>query len=252
MENQHRSVTPFQRAGTVILLVDEDASLREMLCMVLGSEPSYSVSAAATATDALQFLHVLRPDLVIIDYELSSSTGLHFYDQLHQKNAFPPIPGILLSAPLALYELKPRPLWIVQEPFDLDTLLAAVKQAALSASRQSAEQSCYPLKEGNTTMKTKVTPFFSAARILCWGCVCGLTIAPVSGLLLRSLFARLSRSRRGSKHPLAPYAWVRTERGWIVYAPSQHPSGFPERETLSVEKEIRPRVDRSPVPARGR
>ena len=204
MKDQHFLATPFQRVVTVILLVDEDASLRAMLCMVLGSEPSYSIFAAATATDALQFLRFRRPDLVIIDYRLSSSTGLHFYDHLHQKNAFAPIPGILLSAPFASGELEPRPLWVVQEPFDVDMLLAAVKQAVLSASCQSADPSCHPLKEGNTTMKTKVTSFFSAGRILFWGCVCGLTLAPVSGFLLRSLLVRLSRSRRGSKRSLAP------------------------------------------------
>src|SRR5258708_2550065 len=133
-------ITPFQRAETVILLVDEDTSLREMLCMALESEPSYIVSAVATVTDALRFLRFLLPDLMIIDYELSSDTGLHFYDQIHQKNAFPPIPGILLSAPLASCTLEPRPLWIVQEPFDLATLLSTVKQAALYASRQSKER----------------------------------------------------------------------------------------------------------------
>ena len=203
MENQHLSTAPFQRVGTVILLVDEDASLREMLCMVLGSEPSYSVSAAATAIDALQFLQFFRPDLVIIDYELSSSTGLYFYDQLHQKNAFPPIPGILLSAPLASDELESRPLWIVQEPFDLDTLLAAVKQAALCASRQSAGQSCHTPRERNTPMKTKAASFFSTARILSWGFVYGLMMALVSSLLLLWLIVRLSRSRRRPQRPLA-------------------------------------------------
>jgi CheY-like chemotaxis protein len=149
MEKQLLPITPFQRAGTVILLVDEDTPLREMLCMTLAREPSFFVSAVATATDALQCLRFLLPDLVIIDYELSSSTGLHFYDQIQQHNAFPPIPGILLSAPLASCELEPRPLWVVQEPFDPDTLLAAVKQAALCASRQNAEWSRPLLKEGN-------------------------------------------------------------------------------------------------------
>ena len=129
MEKQLRPIPPFPRTGTVILLVDEDIDLREMLCMALRGEPSFSVYTAATATDALQFLRVRIPDLVIIDYELSSGTGLHLYDQIQQQSAFPPIPGILLSAPLASCTLEPRPLWIVQEPFDLGTLLAAVRQA---------------------------------------------------------------------------------------------------------------------------
>jgi CheY-like chemotaxis protein len=129
MEKRFPPISPFQQAEIVLLLVDEDIDLRELLCMALGGEPSFSVYAAATATDALQFLRVRIPDLVIIDYELSSGTGLHLYDQIQQQSAFPPIPGILLSAPLASCALEPRPLWVVQEPFDLDTLLAAVKQA---------------------------------------------------------------------------------------------------------------------------
>src|SRR5260370_19672329 len=157
MEKQLRPTTSFQRAGTVILLVDEDTSLREMLCMALAGEPSYSVHAAATTTDALQFLRFRRPDLVMIDDERSCGTGLHFYDHIQQHNAFPPIPVILLSAPLASRELEPRPLWLVQEPFDLDTLLTAVKQAARYASRQRAEWSRPLSKEGHKTISTHMT-----------------------------------------------------------------------------------------------
>ena len=255
MEKQLLPITPFQRAGTVILLVDEDAPLREMLCMTLAREPSSFVYAAATATDALQFLRFLLPDLLIIDYELSSGTGLHFYDQIQQQNAFPPIPGILLSAPLASCELEPRPLWVVQEPFDPDTLLAAVKQAALCASRQNAEWSRPLLKEGKKTMKTKVTFFCSAVRILSWGFVCGLLIAPVSSLVLRPLLVRLFPDRSKPKRPRAPaplVRMIRTEHGLIVYATPQRPRGFPVREVLPAGKETRTRVEHQPALAQGR
>src|SRR5258708_21652379 len=126
------------------------------------------------------FLCFLLLYVLIIVYRFPRVTVLHFKDQLKQTMLFPPIRGILLSAPLASCELEPRPLWVVQEPFDPDTLLAAVKQAALCASRQNAEWSRPLLKEGKKTMKTKVTFFCSAVRILSWGLVCGLLIAPLT------------------------------------------------------------------------
>lgn len=127
----------------------------------------------------------------MIDYELSSSTGLDFSSQMHQKQGLPPIPAILLSAPPASCAQASYPLWIVQEPFDLDTLLTTVKQAELWLETRRAERSCHPLKEERKTTRTPTASFSVAMRILSWGFLCGLILAPVSRFLLRSLLGCL-------------------------------------------------------------
>jgi hypothetical protein len=94
-------------------------------------------------------------------------------------------------------------------------------------------------------MKTMMTSFYAAVRIVSWGFVCGLFIAPVSSLVLRPLLARLVRSRR--RRPLAPTPLVRTlrtEHGLIVYATPPDASGLPTREALPVEKETRTPAER--------
>lgn len=136
MENVSDFTTVEQRGTCPVLIVDEDALIREMLTMALQSEGFCFVSSAGTAHEALQTIQHLLPCLLIIDYELSNMTGLQLYDQIHRSGVFPPLPGILLSAPLRSEEVAPRPLWIVQEPFDLDTFFASVTQAILASSRQ--------------------------------------------------------------------------------------------------------------------
>lgn len=92
-------------------------------------------------------------------------------------------------------------------------------------------------------MRTKVAAFFSAAQILSWGFFCGLLIAPISSFVLRSLIVRLFPGTRRPTRPLAPAPHVRTRRGLIVYAPPQHPPGFPGREARPVGKATRTLVD---------
>lgn len=128
--------SPSVEKNVAILLVDEDATIREMLRMALQIDISHHVFQACSSINALHVVSSLLPDLMIIDYELSGMTGLQLYDQMHQGQAFPPIPGLLLSAPFPTSELGPRPLWTLQEPFDLQIFLATVKQVVLFAFRQ--------------------------------------------------------------------------------------------------------------------
>ena len=147
MENVPGFTTVEQRGTCPVLIVDEDALMREMLTIALQSEGFGFVSSAGTVQEALQAIQHLLPCLLIIDYELSNTTGLQFYDQIHRSGVFPPLPGILLSAPLRSEEVAPRPLWIIQEPFGLDTFFASVTQAMLASSRQRVK-GLLPLPKG--------------------------------------------------------------------------------------------------------
>ena len=216
MKKQGDSSRFVQISEASILIVDEDETLREMLAIALRSEGFCSVYPVCNASEALHFTRAYLPDLLIIDYELSSITGLQLYNQIHQASKFPPIPGILVSAPLLLEEVGPHPLWIVQEPFELDTFFAFVRRALLVSSRQRTEVSLHRLKEVILIMRAKGTSLLSALHVLSLGFFCGLVSIPLAGLLLRSLILYLRRRREALISPVVLYPQVRTERGVVI------------------------------------
>jgi DNA-binding NtrC family response regulator len=80
-----------------ILIVDDEADIREMLTEVL-SRKNYRVSAVATAVEAQQISLSDHPDLIISDLQLEDLDGLEMIDQL--KSTHPDTPVILLTGVL--------------------------------------------------------------------------------------------------------------------------------------------------------
>lgn len=183
----------------------------------------------------------------MIDDELAGGTGLHFSDQIQQQNAFPPIPGILLNAPPASCALEPRPLWVVQEPCDLDTLLTAVKQATLWQEVQSPERSCHTQGGEQNYENQGGFLFFRRAD-------------PFLGIFLRPDDCSRQQSRASSAPRPAFPEQKKTEASSCsrsarenearidrLCAPPRRPPGFPVREALPVRKEARTLVDHEPA-----
>jgi DNA-binding NtrC family response regulator len=80
-----------------ILIVDDEAPIREILAQMLGQN-GFRVTEAATATEALQVMQRDVPDLIISDLQLEESDGLAMIQQL--KVARPELPVILLTGVL--------------------------------------------------------------------------------------------------------------------------------------------------------
>ena len=77
-----------------LLVVDDDAALRELLCRYLG-EQGFSVDAVADGAALDGFLATARPDLVILDLMLPGEDGLSIARRLR---AGGDLPIIMLSA----------------------------------------------------------------------------------------------------------------------------------------------------------
>jgi DNA-binding response OmpR family regulator len=126
-------------AGSTILLVDDDFSVRESLQRVLVSE-GLDVVTAASGEDALQQLATLRPALVITDLCMRAVSGwdLVFHYHLHEAG----LPFFVITA-LSRQEaggvdaLADR---FFQKPLNLEALLTAVRER-LAASRSAPLQS---------------------------------------------------------------------------------------------------------------
>jgi len=80
-----------------ILILDDEASIRDLLAQFLSSS-GYQVTPVATASEALKIIRSECPDLVISDLQLEDTDGLEMIDQLKKES--PDTPVILLTGVL--------------------------------------------------------------------------------------------------------------------------------------------------------
>jgi len=115
--------------GARILVVDDDASLRDLLRLHL-SAAGYEVQTAADGIAA--GYHVLKapPDLIITDVNMPHMDGFEFVAALKADKSIPPIPVIFLTS-LEEGDQRGRELGAVgyvTKPVRADRLLALVAQ----------------------------------------------------------------------------------------------------------------------------
>ncbi len=80
------SPSPFTRR-TRILIVDDHPTLRRGLVALIEDESDLEVCGEADETDqALQMVHQLQPDVVVVDLSLKQGTGLELIEQVKNLN----------------------------------------------------------------------------------------------------------------------------------------------------------------------
>ena len=77
-----------------LLLVEDDASIRGALIRAL-TERGHAVTSTASAMDALQQIHQVPPDLVLLDLGLP---GLGGYEALRMMRAISTVPVVVITA----------------------------------------------------------------------------------------------------------------------------------------------------------
>ncbi|MEI7710366.1 MAG: response regulator transcription factor [Rhodospirillales bacterium] len=80
----------------LILLVEDDARLRERLARYLGSE-GFRVTAAENAADARTKLSFLDPDLMVLDVMMPGESGLELTESIRRERGHD-LPVLLLTA----------------------------------------------------------------------------------------------------------------------------------------------------------
>ena len=115
----------FEPSDKRILVVDDDASVREMLARVLAGE-GYRVGSAANGLQALEMVSADRFDLVLLDLNMPGKNGWDTFEQLTAGN--PLISIIIITA-------KPNQLFtamsagvgaLMEKPLDFPTLLRTI------------------------------------------------------------------------------------------------------------------------------
>ncbi len=111
-----------------ILVVDDDAAIREFLLGFLSNE-GFRVSEAASGAQALDRLHQHQPDLVILDLVMPGMDG---EETLHEIRRHWPALPVIISSGYAREELLSRlaacaPFAVVEKPYRPEMLLNTIR-----------------------------------------------------------------------------------------------------------------------------
>ena len=82
----------------VVLVVDDDAEMRQLLCEILPSDLGVRVVAARSGDQALGRLRDEVVDLVLLDIRMHLMNGLEVIRRMRGDPAWRPIPVVILTA----------------------------------------------------------------------------------------------------------------------------------------------------------
>ncbi|MDE5727017.1 MAG: sigma-54 dependent transcriptional regulator [Duncaniella sp.] len=128
----------------MILIVDDDSSVRLSLKLLLGRN-GYETAAASSPAEAMAFVRARRPELVVMDMNYSrATTGEEGLTLLSQIKVFhPDVPVILITAwgniPLAVEGMRAGAFDFITKPWDNGALLERVATALALAGESDAE-----------------------------------------------------------------------------------------------------------------
>jgi CheY-like chemotaxis protein len=111
----------------VILVVEDDASLRTVIRMVL-ERGGYAVDEARHGAAALDLLRDDLPDLVIADRNMPVMTGLELIDAMRAQPKMARIPVVLLSGLTDNPDPSGRADAVIAKPFEPEDLLRTIRR----------------------------------------------------------------------------------------------------------------------------
>jgi CheY-like chemotaxis protein len=110
-----------------ILVVDDDASVREMLRRVLVGE-GYSVCAAASGIAALEIAAVNPVDLVLLDLNMPGKSGWDTFKMLTAKNPLLPVVIVTARSNQLFTALSAGVGALLEKPLHFPRLLQTIRQ----------------------------------------------------------------------------------------------------------------------------
>ncbi|WP_261816722.1 phosphate regulon transcriptional regulator PhoB [Vibrio gallicus] len=125
-----------------ILVVEDEAPIREMLCFVL-EQKGYETVEAEDYDTAISQLKEPFPDLILLDWMLPGGTGINFIKHLKREEMMRSIPVVMLTA-RGEEEDKVKGLEVgaddyITKPFSPKELVARLKAVIRRASPTSTE-----------------------------------------------------------------------------------------------------------------
>lgn len=117
----------------VVLVVEDDKPIGDVVVDAINDEAGYSAVRVGTAIDALETLHAVEADLIVLDLHLPGMSGVELYDRIRADDRYRDLPVIFETGAMREHasELRDRGVAMyVKKPFDLNDLVSYVKRLA--------------------------------------------------------------------------------------------------------------------------
>jgi DNA-binding response OmpR family regulator len=111
-----------------ILVVEDDTDIGSFLVQAISQETTHHALLVTDGFQALKTVHDLKPNLLIIDYQLPHMNGIELYDQLTTRKGLETLPTIMMSARLPAQEIAKRKIIGMKKPFELQELLNSIEK----------------------------------------------------------------------------------------------------------------------------
>jgi two-component system, chemotaxis family, chemotaxis protein CheY len=117
-----------------VLVVDDDADIREVIAMVLEGE-GYAPVTAADGGEALRLLRGYRPCLILLDLMMPGVDGWQFREAQLEDGSLAGIPIVILTGGgnVDAHATALRAAAALEKPVDLEVLLETVDRHCLRA-----------------------------------------------------------------------------------------------------------------------
>jgi two-component system nitrogen regulation response regulator NtrX len=149
-----------------ILIVDDEADIRELVAGILNDE-GYDTRVAGDSDSALASIETRRPGLVVLDIWLQGSRldGLELLDVIHERH--PDLPVVIISGhgniETAVSAIKKGAYDFIEKPFKADRLILIVRRA-IEAYRLRRENDELRTRIGDDTTLIGVSPVIAHVR----------------------------------------------------------------------------------------
>ncbi len=111
-----------------VLVVEDDEDIGLFIVQAISQETTHHALLVTDGFQALKTLHDLKPDLLIIDYQLPRMDGIDLFDRVSNISGLKAIPTIMMSARLPMQEIGKREIVGLKKPFELQDLLNKIER----------------------------------------------------------------------------------------------------------------------------
>ena len=115
-----------------ILLVEDDPMVQKAIQISLVTIGDFHVDACSRGEEALKYLRVKKPDLILLDYKLPDMDGIAFFDILKEDESGASIPVIFISGSVMPDHIKAYEeagaIGVIPKPFDARTLSGVIEK----------------------------------------------------------------------------------------------------------------------------
>lgn len=139
-----------------VLVVDDEPMLRETLANMLSDE-GYVVDTAVDGEAALDRVHAVRPDAILLDLMMPGMNGRQFLQALRDEPAYRDVPVLIMTAVhgLEVNLANVGASELVEKPFDVEDLLNKV---ALAVYRSRSTQTPPSITSSSGPIPILTTP----------------------------------------------------------------------------------------------